>query len=59
MYVVRAVHWNVDTKRQEWYIAGVFNDWVNACIFKDAYKEHYSCNEIMISDLAVPFVPVI
>lgn len=56
MYEVKAVHWNKDRQRQEWYIAGVFDNWTNALIFRDAYKAHYSNKNVFVFGGSAPYI---
>lgn len=49
-YVVIAIHWDENLKKQVKYIAGTFDSWNNASIFRDAYNEYYSTNAV-IKDL--------
>lgn len=59
MYAVKAVKWNDETKQQEWYLAGIFPDYITASIFKNSYKNHFSCRYVEIVDFGIPFVPYI
>ena len=43
-YVVIARKWNSVTNKSENYVAGSFDDVVNAEIFKEAYEKAYSAN---------------
>lgn len=43
-YFVIAIKWDDDVKDQIKYIAGEFDSFLNAKIFKDAYNEHYKAN---------------
>jgi len=45
-YFVIATHWDNDRKAQVKYIAGEFNNFANANIFKNAYNEHYSADAV-------------
>lgn len=53
-YVV-AKKWDDMAKKQVEYVAGEFPDWVNARIFRDAYREHFSATaeivEVNISNM--------
>lgn len=46
-YFVIATHWDEERKAQVKYIAGAFNDFPNANIFKNAYNEHYKADAVI------------
>lgn len=52
-FFVIATHWDDQEKAQVKYIAGEFNNFVNASIFKDAYNEHYKANAVIVDDFAM------
>lgn len=43
-YYVIATRWDDEVRAQVKYIAGEFDSFVNAKIFRDAYNAHYSAN---------------
>ena len=49
-YYVIAIHWDDEKKAQVKYVAGEFNTFVNARIFKDAYNEHYHANAELVEE---------
>lgn len=40
-YYVIAKRWFEEHQEIREYVAGEFDNFMNACIFKDAYNEHY------------------
>ena len=52
-YFVIATHWDEEKKAQVKYIAGEFNDFPNANIFKRAYNEHYSADAVIVDNFAI------
>ena len=52
-YFVIATHW-VDNKQvQAKYIAGEFNSYMNASLFKNAYNEHYKADAVIVDASAM------
>lgn len=43
-YLVIAVKWSEEDKKQIKYIAGAFDEFINAYIFAEAYNNHYRAN---------------
>ena len=52
-YFVIATHWDDNRKAQVKYIAGQFDNFANASIFKNAYNEHYKADATIIEDFAM------
>ena len=52
-YFVIASHWDEEKKAQVKYIAGEFNNFANANIFKNAYNEHYSADAVIVDDFTI------
>lgn len=52
-YFVIATHWDDNRKAQVKYIAGEFNNFANANIFKNAYNEYYKADAIIVEDFAM------
>lgn len=50
-YLVTAVKWDSELKEQIKYVAGEFNNYVNASIFKKAYQEYYSATNVEIIEI--------
>lgn len=40
-YAVIAIKWSDEANRQVEYVAGTFDTFMNAKLFRDAYNEHY------------------
>ena len=49
-YFVIATHWDDERKAQVKYIAGQFDSFANANIFKTAYNEHYKADAVIVDD---------
>lgn len=49
-YYVIAKHWDDKAQAQKSYIAGEFDRFANALIFKDAYNELYNSNAIVVNE---------
>ena len=49
-YYVVAIRYNSELGRQEEYIAGEFNDYMNADIFRAAYDEKYKVTSLLINE---------
>lgn len=47
-YMVVAKKWCDDSKTQIEYVAGKFDEFVNANIFKKAYNDHYKANAYVV-----------
>lgn len=52
-YFVIATHWDDNRKAQVKYIAGQFDNYMNASLFKKAYNDYYSTNAIIVEDFAL------
>jgi hypothetical protein len=52
-YFVIATHWDDNRKAQVKYIAGQFDNYMNASLFKKAYNEYYSTNAVIVEDFAL------
>lgn len=52
-YFVIATKWDDNRKAQVKYIAGQFDDYVNASLFKRAYNDHYKADAKIIEDFAL------
>lgn len=52
-YFVIAIKWDDTRKAQVKYIAGEFDSFVNANIFRTAYNQHYSANAEIVEDFAM------
>ena len=52
-YFVIATHWDEERKAQVKYIAGAFNDFPNANIFKNAYNEQYKADAVIVDDFTL------
>lgn len=49
-YFVVATKWDNNREAQIKYIAGEFDNYMNASLFKKAYNEHYSADAKIIED---------
>ena len=49
-YFVIATCWNDEKKEAEKCIAGEFDSYMNASIFRDAYDKYYSTNSTIVED---------
>lgn len=47
-YLVIATHWNENIKDQEKYVAGSFDKYLNAELFRNAYNEHFKSNAYIV-----------
>lgn len=52
-YFVVATHWDKTRQAQVKYIAGEFNEYINASLFKAAYNEHYKADAVIAEDFAI------
>lgn len=52
-YFVIATHWDNNRKAQVKYIAGEFDNYTNAVLFKTAYNEHYKADAKIADDFAM------
>ena len=52
-YFVIAIHWDDKRKAQVKYIAGHFDNYMNASLFRKAYNEYYSANAVIVEDFAL------
>ena len=46
-------HWDDNRKAQVKYIAGQFDNYMNASLFKKAYNDHYKTNAVIVEDFAL------
>ena len=49
-YFVIATCWNDEKKAAVKYIAGEFDSYMNASIFRDAYNKYYSTKATIVED---------
>lgn len=49
-YFVIAIHWDDHRKAQVKYIAGQFDNYMNASLFRKAYNDHYSTSAVIVED---------
>lgn len=49
-YFVIATHWDDKRKAPVKYIAGEFDRYINAALFRDAYNAHYSADAKIVED---------
>ena len=49
-YFVIATRWDDKKRAQVKYIAGEFNSYMNASLFRDAYNNHYHANAKIVED---------
>lgn len=52
-YFVIATKWDEKRQAQVKYIAGQFDCYMNASIFKSAYNQHYSADAVIVEDFAM------
>lgn len=52
-YFVIATHWDDNRKAQVKYIAGQFDNYMNARIFKEAYNDHYKTDAVIVEDFGL------
>ena len=52
-YFVIATHWDYNKKAQVKYIAGEFDVYMNAVLFKTAYNEHYDGDAEIVNDISM------
>lgn len=52
-YFVIATHWDDNKKAQVKYIAGEFDVYMNAALFKTAYNEHYNADAKIVDDFSM------
>ena len=52
-YFVIATHWDNNKQVQAKYIAGEFNSYMNASLFKNAYNEHYKADAVIVDASAM------
>lgn len=52
-YYVIATRWDYNRSVKVKYIAGQFDDYVNAILFKNAYNEHYEADAKIVDDFAM------
>ena len=50
-YLVVAKRWNEEKQESEKYIAGAFDCYMNAIIFRDGYNSHYSSDSEIVAVL--------
>lgn len=49
-YFVIATHWDNEKKAQAKYIAGLFDNYVNASLFKQAYNDRYHADAKVVKN---------
>ena len=49
-YFVIAIKWDEEKEAQVKYVAGQFNSYINAELFRNAYNDHYSANAQIYSE---------
>ena len=49
-YFVIATHWDCKREAQVKYIAGEFDNYMNASLFRDAYNTHYHADAKIVED---------
>ena len=47
-YMVIATKWDSKEEKQVQYVAGEFDKYFNASLFKNAYNEYYSANAYIV-----------
>lgn len=47
-YMVIAIKWSSEEQKQVKYVAGEFDEFMNASIFRDAYNKFYSANAYIV-----------
>ena len=52
-YFVIATHWDDNKTARVKYIAGEFDVYMNAVLFKTAYNEHYDANAKIVDDFSM------
>lgn len=52
-YFVIATHWDDEKKTQVKYIAGEFNNYMNASLFKKAYNDYYHADAVIVDDFTM------
>lgn len=52
-YFVIAKHWDNNREAQVKYIAGQFDNYMNASLFRKAYNEHYCTDAVIVEDFAL------
>lgn len=52
-YFVITTHWYDNRKAQVKYIAGEFDNYMNAVLFKTAYNEHYKADAKIVDHFAM------
>ena len=52
-YFVIATVWSDEYKEQIKVIAGEFNNYINASIFKEAYNDHYSADAYIVDEYTI------
>lgn len=52
-YFVIATHWDDNRKARVKYIAGQFDNYMNASLFKKAYNDYYSADATIVEDFAL------
>ncbi len=46
-YLVIAIKWDEEAKKQVKYIAGAFDEFMNARIFTESYNNYYKANAVI------------
>lgn len=52
-YFVIATHWDDNRKAQVRYIAGQFDNYMNASLFKNANNDHYKADAMIVEDFSL------
>ena len=52
-YFVIGKQWDNNRKAQVKYIAGQFDNYINASLFRRAYNERYSTDAVIVEDFAL------
>ena len=52
-YFVIATHWDDNRKAQVRYIAGQFDNYMTASLFKNAYNDHYKADAMIVEDFSL------
>lgn len=52
-YFVIGTHWDDEKKAQVKYVAGEFNNWMNAALFRNAYNEYFKADAHVVEESAL------
>lgn len=47
-YIVIATKWSGEEEKQVKYVAGEFDEYMNAALFRDAYNKYYSASAYIV-----------